>query len=230
MAETPSEVALLVDGSALFLASRHIDATRTLDYRALSSHLLAAVGAGSFSPAVFWTSFDPANEGQSKFLDFISTQLRWSVEAVPVQEAVAPSGPGQPNAMPMIRFGERIAYSIGRLSAKGHTSIVVLSDQFALCAPMLDVVTRGGLVWLAFFGGQLDPRFHRLVRAGVRDAAYEQGRASTYVDVLRPGHARAQPQGLRFIDIDDFADDIWGVARRATPGTTRGNGGFTRIP
>ncbi|MBK7876746.1 MAG: hypothetical protein IPJ77_13545 [Planctomycetes bacterium] len=226
MAQPRSDISLLVDGSALYLASRQVDAARTLDYRALENSLRQRVGARTFEPAVLWTSFDATNEGQAKFLEFIERELRWTVDAVPVQDAVAhPKGTAtEPTS---IRFGERIAYAIGRLAASGNSSIVVVSDQYSLSAPMIDVVKRGGQVWLSFFGSQLEVRYHRLIRSLPPDPKPDYSRLLSQPDAAS---LEQQKGRLRFIDLDDMASEIWGSGRRASPNGPDSGRGFARIP
>lgn len=230
MALQRPDVSLLVDGSAMYLAGRQVDQTRTLDYRALQSALLSRVQARALEPAIFWTSFDPANEGQAKFLEFIEREMRWTVDAVPVQEAVAHlKGPGGADSPP-IRFGERIAYALGRLSVATSGGIIIISDQYSICAPMLDAVSRGVRVWLAFFGSQLDARYHRLLRSNV--AKPEEGHgALPPVGTPSSKFGQTRPKGeLSFIDLDELSTEIWGTGRRAPPSGPGSSRGLSRIP
>src|SRR5437868_1662257 len=79
--------ALLVDGTALFLASRLLKGDRNLDYVRLADCLKRAGRVQAFDLAIMFTSFDRNNEGQTKFLDFVDNRLHWSIDAVPMSEA-----------------------------------------------------------------------------------------------------------------------------------------------
>src|SRR5262245_52435824 len=111
------QTALIVDGSALFYTSRVVGDNKPLDYRRLDELLRHNESVASFDIRLFFTAYDPANEGQGKFLDFIAKVMDWDVEAVPVPEAIVvpPTVTTYEGTQPRpyIRFDSRIAFALG---------------------------------------------------------------------------------------------------------------------
>lgn len=175
MTETDDDgVALLIDGSALFLKTRARLAQRhqsaRLDYTKLDQLMrrqagLAAEGE-NFDPAIFFTTVDRSNDGQVKFLKVIE-QLGWDVEALPLWEAdpfprdaVFAEGRNE-----FIRFDSSIAFALGYLSElKGR--IVVVSDSYGLAKPLQAAASYGeARIVLAFYRQELDPRWSAFLNA-----------------------------------------------------------------
>src|SRR5262245_24206732 len=107
-------VALLVDGTALFLATRTLEREKNLDYLALDQRVRMAAKVKSFDLALFFTSFDPNNDGQRKFLAFVNDRLGWNVDSVHTNEAVLRPPPSVSGDVveprPFVRFDARIAF------------------------------------------------------------------------------------------------------------------------
>ena len=197
--------AVLIDGSALFLQARNLYEDRQLDYIALGRLIadqiqglsLPSVGA-SKDLWVMWTSADPKNAGQSRFLDFAERELRWTVRRFVPNESFmieprlivgeAASGPA---ASRLVRFDAAISFAIGRLCSTRH--IVVVSDSFALAGPLQRASKLLGsdhLSTLVFFGLALDTRWHRLLRDGM-------------------------DSGIKFVDLDKHDSELFeGVGRK----------------
>lgn len=175
-------VAVLVDGSALFLAAKLAGDGRPLDYRQLIE-LLCEWVKGLLRPGqhvgdtvstwVMWTSASSENAGQNRFLEFAEKDLLWAVRRVAPADSfmVDPSSVigliGDPKAASRLtRFDSQIAFAMGRL-AENHR-IVVLSDSYPLAVSLVRAreLRQGGdgNNVLAFFGRALDPRWQRLLR------------------------------------------------------------------
>jgi len=101
--------AVLIDGSALFLASSSRNPEgRRLNYFGLIDLLVSNIeGLRPPSPDAesvwsMWTSADPGNAGQSKFLDFAANRLRWQIRATHPSQAFMmsrmPCSPRAPTA------------------------------------------------------------------------------------------------------------------------------------
>lgn len=194
-------VAVLIDGSALFLTVRSL-IDRNLDYKAfialISRHVPGVREAGTSVDAtrwVMWTSVSPQNEGQNRFLDFAENQLHWEVRRFSPADSfiVEPStlfgavSDAKGVHQRLLRFDASIAFALGRL-AENHR-IVVVSDGFGLADPMIRAAKIGRSIpkpTLAFFGRALDSRWQRLLR-------------------VEPDHAP------RFLDLDDHEDELFGV-------------------
>lgn len=175
----PKPHAVLIDGSALFFASRLREDLR-LNYFELISVLIEAVpglrppGEDESSLWTMWTASDPRNSGQAKFLEFAEQRLQWNVRRALPQAAytVEPEvlfGLGAVDlgrASRLIRFDAPIAFAIGRL-AETHR-IIVVSDSFALSDTMLRVDEAwgpaNGQPVLAFFGYAIDSRWRPILR------------------------------------------------------------------
>lgn len=169
--------AVLIDGSAVFQSSRTAGDTQSkLDYRALVNVLCREIeglmpsGSGPRpTPWVMWTAAAPDNAGQNNFLEFVERELHWEVRrSFPSQAfVVEPSaifgiGGGDSSRVGrLIRFDAAIGFAMGRL-ADTHR-IVVVSDSYPLCEPMVRVnehlSQNTGQCVLAFFGRSLDPRW-----------------------------------------------------------------------
>jgi hypothetical protein len=169
-----TRVAALFDGTALYFRSREIYPERErLDYEALSRELLRRPlqgkgPASSFDPALFFTTFDPQNEGQAKFITFLHSRLHWRVEPRPVWDAdpLPKDAPWERGAgrNEFVRFDAPIAFALGRLVDRCDR-IVVVTDSFALEQPMSAAAQYGKAeIVLAFFGSQLDPRWMQVIR------------------------------------------------------------------
>lgn len=158
--------ALLVDGTALFLSSRTLEREKNLDYLSLDQRLKIAARVKSFDLALFFTSFDPNNDGQRKFLGFVNDRLGWTVDAVHTNEAVlrppASTSIDSVEVRPFVRFDARIAFCLGRLAGQ-YEHVIVISDSYSLAAPILETVDRQTKVTLAFFGQLLDPRWGKVI-------------------------------------------------------------------
>src|SRR5262249_47789348 len=123
-----------------------------------------------------WTSADPSNAGQTKFLEFAEQRLRWHVRAsFPSQsfmvepDALFGIGADSTKSARLLRFDASIAFAMGRL-ADTHR-IVVVSDSFTLRDAMMRVNehwgnTNGRCVH-AFFGQACDPRWRTVKRSDV---------------------------------------------------------------
>lgn len=173
----PSSCAVLIDGSALYLATRSLYEGSQLDYRELIDVLVDQV-QGVKPPLandahwVMWTAASAQNAGQTRFLDFAENQLRWSVRRfspvdsymVEPTSLIGMSGDSRTSNR-LMRFDASIAFAIGRLA--GPTCrIVVLSDSYALADPLI----RAGRVCktkptVAFFGRAIDSRWPRALRS-----------------------------------------------------------------
>lgn len=156
----------MTDGSALFLSFKFLEATKPLDYRRLEELLKEQLRLKSFDLSIFFTAFDPANEGQLKFLGFIRDVMKWSVEAAPISEAIVTPPTVTTieanQSRPYIRFDARIAFCLGRLA--GLYNVAVISDSYGICSPILETVKRDSKVTLAYFGQLLDPRWGKNLR------------------------------------------------------------------
>jgi hypothetical protein len=205
---SPSVV--LIDGSALYMATRALYEDRHLDYHGFVSLLAAKVGV---QPAgvgktrwVMWTSASPQNAGQSRFLDFAKKELRLEVRPVSPSDSfiVEPNSildASSSTKSRLVRFDASIAFAMGRL-AEEHR-IVVVSDSFPLAQPLL-LSRRLALdrdpPALAFFGRALDNRWQGLLRR--------------------------EPDTLEFIDLDDSEEALFGglsrpVEERRKPESTK---------
>lgn len=208
--------AVLIDGSALFLASasRIMDGRR-LNYFALVDLLVREV-EGLKTPSestdsiwTMWTSADPSNAGQSKFLEFAEQRLRWQVRAsLPWQsfviepEALFGLNADTAKSGRLVRFDTSIAFAMGRL-AESHRLIVV-SDSFTLRESMIRVNEHWGAEHgpcvHAFFGQACDPRW-RTVRKSSGDPLFidlddhqaELFGLETSEEVRRPAAQPGQP-------------------------------------
>lgn len=205
---TSAKYAVLVDGSALFLASRTLE-ERKLNYFALMDILtnhpdlpgLAASGEASDCIWTMWTAADPRNSGQTKFLDFVEQQLRWEVRGIlPYQaymvepEVLFGLGELPPKAKRLIRFDAQIAFAMGALGQDYR--LVVISDSFALYDSMVRVNENwhAGRSTLAFFGHACDPRWR-----------------SALVGPSAPG----------FIDLDEYQTEIFGIQEQEVLRSTK---------
>jgi len=202
--------AVLIDGSALFLASRlhgeGAEGPPRLDYKALVDVLTQEVEGLSLpttstqeSPWVMWTAASPNNEGQTKFLDFIAHELHWEVRRYfPSQAFVFEptsvfgigGGDGTKTSR-LIRFDAQIAFAMGRL-AQDH-KVVVVSDSFSLYDPMLRIAEFSEKPTLAFFGRDLDPRWHSVIKG----------------DDPTP----------QFVDLERFESELYNIPRKEVPRT-----------
>lgn len=213
---SPQKFAVLIDGSALFLAVRSIgiEDDRKLNYFALIEALcndarlqgLRPAGEGSESLWAMWTAADPRNQGQEKFLEFAEQRLRWQVRRTAPSKAfmVEPSalygvgGPSEPaKSHRLMRFDASIAFAMGRLA--DERKLVLVSDSYALREPMARVNEHGGDCSLAFFRHALDSRW--LADLGL--------------------HAKRDAVADRFMDLDAHAASLFGthekeVARAVT--------------
>jgi len=193
--------ALLSDGSALYYTSRLVGDNRPLNYRRLDERIKQDIGLESIDFARFYTAFDPANEGQGKFLSFIEHEMRWELEAVPVGEAIVTPATfttyqsNEPRAY--IRFDASISFGLGRL-ASVYSKVVVISDSYALARPILQTIARGTSVTLVFFRQCLDPRWNKLLRE-IASANKRMPRVSDKVD---------------FLDLDKSVDELFGLGTR----------------
>ncbi len=198
--------AVLIDGSALFLAARSIQEDRSLDYRALVQILLECVQSlepprpdRGGSPWVMWTSASPQNPGQTKFLHFAERELNWEVRSFAPADSfmVEPSTILGISADPrsagrLVRFDASIAFAAGRLADRHR--LIIVSDSFALSDTLARTVSIAGPLnrpILAFFGSALDARWQRLLRR--------------------------KQEPLEFIDLDLYENRLFGSAPTSTP-------------
>lgn len=192
--------AVLMDGSALFLASRYPE-ERKLDYfrfvEVLTQHPelagLMPAGEGSNSIWTLWTAADPHNPGQNKFLEFAEQRLGWAVRGVlPHQAYIAQpadvfgAGEVPARASRLIRFDAQIGFAMGAL---GHDHrLVVVTDSYAVSDSMMRVNQnwQSGRSTLAFFGRALDSRWRATWR---------------------------EPHAPYFLDLDDHEADLFGLQK-----------------
>lgn len=195
-----SQWAVLIDGSALYLAARTLFEGRQLNYRALVDLLCREIhglqpprAITAPHPWVMWTSAAAQNQGQNRFLDFAESDLHWEVRRVSPADSfmVEPttvlglSTEGRA-ASRLVRFDASIAFAIGRL-APTH-QVVLLTDSFSVADPLMRAAQIHGdqtRPVLVFFGRALDARWQRVLR--------------TEKD-LAP----------RLIDLDDYETDLFG--------------------
>jgi hypothetical protein len=191
--------AVLIDGSALYMAARSLYEGRQLDYHGVIQVLVDQIkglerpGPGSSTSWVMWTSAAPQNPGQTRFLDFAENELQWEVRRVAPAESftVEPSlvmDASQTTRSRLIRFDASIAFAMGRLAEKRR--IVVVSDSFALAQPLSLVARVPGVAErtppkLAFFSQAIDSRWQGVIR---------------------------KSEGL-FIGLEDFEAELFGSAR-----------------
>jgi hypothetical protein len=212
MPSTSKPCAVLIDGSALFLASRAIsDSVRPeasterpprLDYRALIDVLKTNIqGLADPDPVhrasiwTMWTAASSDNPGQQSFLDFTEKMLKWEirkftpsqsfmVEPATVLGISSESGKGR-----LTRFDASIAYAIGRL-ADTHR-IVVVTDSFPLADPLARLSAQFGATSgkpiLAFYGRSIDPRWYVVFR---------------------------EASAPEFINLDDFEAKLFGLPQK----------------
>lgn len=182
-----SRTALLVDGTALYFRSKE-ERSERLDYEALNDRLLASAQVSAFDPALFFTTYDPSNEGQNKFLSFVRARLGWTTETRPVWEAdpLPRDAPRSDKSNAFVRFDAPIAFALGRLCDR-RDRIIVLSDSYGLCAPMLAAAEYDAEIVLAFFGRQVDPRWHSALAKGSR---------------------------VQLLDLDAYDDELFGSGSR----------------
>ena len=190
--------AILLDGTALFQASKSLYPENSLDYQTLK-FLLGMVSGWPDSDSaaedsvrsVMWTSAVEGNPGQAKFLDFVEMKLDWEVRRfkpadsymVDLSSNMALGGSSH-MAQRLMRFDAPIAFAMGRL-AETH-QIMLVTDSFALADPLRRAIEISGQeAYLAFFGRALDSRWLRVIRS--------------------------TPE-LNFIDLDDFSEDLFGVS------------------
>ena len=190
--------ALLLDGTALFQASKSLYPENSLDYQTLKFILGMEAGwpesdsaAEDSVRSVMWTSAVEDNLGQAKFLDFVETKLYWKVrkfrpaDSYMVDLSSNAALGGNPHASQrLMRFDAPIAFAMGRL-AESH-QIMLVTDSFTLADPLLRAIEISGQkAHLAFFGRALDSRWLRVIRS--------------------------TPE-LNFIDLDDFSEVLFGVS------------------
>jgi hypothetical protein len=174
----PRKYAVLLDGSALFLANRTGGEDRRLDYVGIRDLLKEIIDRQTPDAEIIWTLWtaaDPNNPGQTKFLDFLEQRLQWDVRRTRPYEAytiepqalfgIAEPEPGKISRL--IRFDAQIAFAMGRL-ADDH-SLIMVTDSYALCEPLLKVNDHlagktAGKSKVAFFGRALDPRWWAVFR------------------------------------------------------------------
>ncbi len=182
--------ALLADGSALFFASRQQFPDRNLNYRALDRIILEHAGTDSpASPAILFSSIEPANEKQLKFVEFIEQNLHWSVQRIAPHDATVCNPLLTDGVFRHIRFDAWIAYAIGRLAGKTEKRVFVVSDSWPLAGPIQECASRGTAVTVCFFGGVIDTRWHRVFR--------EQAAAGR----------------IDFLDLDDHSESLFDRAK-----------------
>jgi len=166
--ERSSHLALLIDGTALFLALKYLGEA-SLNYIALLELIREECEACDWppKPAYFFTSADPLNTGQSKFHSFLEDRAGIQVVECAPKDSNTINQLLQPgDATNWTRFDALISYSIGALvGSRGAGQIVVVSDSWPLSSPIMDAAEKEGVsVKLAFFGRAVDARYHRLVR------------------------------------------------------------------
>ena len=179
------KTAVFVDGSAIFHAARLLCPGGQLDYRELVEILLEeAVGlTRPEHERALWLMFTSAsaqNEGQTRYLEFMRSELHWEVIRVSPADSymVEPTelfGRSDNRAAKrLLRFDADIGFALGR-AAEYCSTLVVITDSFALLRPIrsTESVPRKPSkkkqvsekkVYLAFFSRALDPRWRRDLR------------------------------------------------------------------
>ena len=197
---SPHPYAVLSDGSALFFAARQQFPERNLNYRALDriirthtqGHSSDQESEARGTPSILFSSIEPANEKQQKFVEFIEQQLRWSVHKVSPHDATVCNPLLTDGVFRHIRFDAWIAYAMGRLAGKEPSPhIAIVTDSWPLAGPVQECASRGTRVTVCFFGGVIDTRWHRVVR---------EREAEGHVD---------------FLDLDDYTGDLFDRAKPA---------------
>lgn len=124
---------LLVDGTRLFFVARDI-AAKNLDYEALSEILLDHFDAQyEWDEAILYSTFDPKNEKQSSFLDFIEQKIEWEVKKFHVADIDPVGLHGEGDVKDRLRFDVHIAQKLGELSNQ-DVKVCILSDSYPLLA------------------------------------------------------------------------------------------------
>lgn len=182
-----SRVAVLIDGTALYFRSREGRSER-LDYEALDRVLRAKAQVTGFNPAIFFTTYDPTNEGQSKFLTFLRSRLQWAIETRPVWDAdpLPRDAPWERSERrnEFIRFDAPIAFAVGRLVDRCK-QVIVISDSFGLEQPLQAAGQMNiAKIILAFFAHHIDPRW--------------------------PGSLKGDRTHVEFWDLDESEEAIFG--------------------
>jgi hypothetical protein len=205
--------AVLIDGSALYLAARDLYEGRQLNYhefvRVLSEQTgVQPAGPNSKTRWVMWTASSPQNAGQNRFLEFAEKELHWDVRRVnPVDSfiiepnAIRDDSPATRNRL--VRFDASIAFAIARLAEKNR--LVVVSDSFPLAQPLLlarrlAASEREPAPALAFFSRALDNRWHGLLR-------------------------RESTETLQFIDLDAAEAPLFGGTKERVEESSKRFGG-----
>lgn len=191
---TPTDsYALLADGSALFYSARQQFPDRNLNYRALDRIIRDHVHQNApGTPSILFSSIEPANEKQLKFVEFIEQNLQWSVQRIPPHDATVCNPLLTDGVFRHIRFDAWIAYALGRLAGRTEKSrVVMISDSWPLAGPVQECASRGTPVTVCFFGGVIDTRWHRVFR--------ERGAT---------GH-------VEFVDLDDHTEELFDRAKPA---------------
>ena len=163
--------AILVDGSSLFFAARALFPDRNLNYHALNELIHARVGSdGLAKPALLFSSIDPGNDKQQKFVEFIEHQLHWDVQRIQPHDATICNPLLTDSVFRSIRFDAWIAYALGRLAGRDEgQKVVVVSDSWSLAGPVQECAARNTSVTVCFFGSVIDTRWHKVFRDCAQD-------------------------------------------------------------
>lgn len=158
---------LLVDGTRLFFAARAVSPQKTLNYEDLDEVLLDFFKANyHWDEAILYSTFDPKNEKQVRFLDFIENKIQWKVQRAHVAD-VDPMGlEDSGDVKSRLRFDAHISQKLGRLgqSVRGEeiVNVCIVSDSY----PLLPI-SRGVEeldIKFAFFSRVADKRWKRQMR------------------------------------------------------------------
>lgn len=179
-----NKAVVFMDASAVFLAARDLHGDAQLNYDALRDLLRRSLvpSHGEIEIEwVLWTSLDPSNQGQVKFLEHMEKR-GWKVRSFhpaesfmvdPLTLGASAGSIDSRTSKRLTRFDASIAFAIGytiardeglaRQSAGSISRIAVISDSFALAEPLVRAARVGKCRnAIAFFGRLLDPRWRRL--------------------------------------------------------------------
>lgn len=140
--------AVLVDGSALYFASRALFPDASIDYGAFVDLLVERFGASkdwtgdaplslptAGSRWIFWTAFSSRNDGQARFLEMLENRFGFEVRRFAPSDSRIVEGLGDTATDRLTRFDASIGYMIGRMAEEYR--VVVVSDAFALAEPLV---------------------------------------------------------------------------------------------
>lgn len=192
--------ATIIDGASLFgtteaIAKRFDRSRVTIDYSVLHSCLDTVRKTAGWRPATSNTillSIDPNSEAQQRFLTMLN-HTGFSVDEVHYRDAFASLPPGQSptndsSFKSPVSLSARIAYIAGVISRQFDAHFLVVSHEFELFGPLVDLAKRlrTGKVGVAYFRSLLDFRW---TSAGLFDGKL----------------------GIEAFDLDEYSPQILGV-------------------